>query len=146
MKVLLFIFIISIICCCTNSSVRKSDNNKVVKIPKNERLIFFRNKQIMNSEEMSRKSEREFQQLHEISNFHFDTDTIKYVKDTIKISFLLCVNACESYTGDIEFRKDSLILKRINTGDILCMSERVDRIIYQIYNPMNQKYNIIIEN
>ena len=139
----IFILILAIMCSCTNNSDKKKETHNLPKIQKNERLISFRCKLVMNSEEMSSKSDKEFQQLIDHVNFHGETDTIRYSTDTLYISYLTSVNACASYDGNIEFHNDSLILKAINIGDIVCLSEEIDRFIYKIYNPENKKYIII---
>lgn len=139
----IFILILAIMCSCTNNSEKKKETHSLPQIQKNEKLISFRCKFVMNSEEMSSKSDKEFQQLIDHVNFYIETDTIHYRTDTLYISYLNCVNACGSYDGNIEFHNDSLFLKAIDIGEISCCSERIDRFIYKIYNPDNKKYKII---
>ena len=139
----IFILILAIMCSCTNNSEKKKETHSLPKIQKNEKLISFHCKSVMNNEEIGSKSEKEFQQLHDNVNFYIETDTIHYMTDTLYISYLTCVNACGSYDGNIEFHNDSLVLKAIDIGEISCYSEKIDRFIYKIYNPGNKKYKII---
>lgn len=97
----------------------------------------------MDMDEIFDRPEKEYQRLTDEINFYPETDTIKYRKDTLYVSYLTYVNACAGYSGDIEIRNDSLILKANIVSDEVCSSGRIDRFIYKIHNPDNKKYKII---
>lgn len=110
---------------------------------KHEQLISFNSQFIMDMDEIFDRPEREYQRLTDEFNFYPETDTIKYKNDTIYISYLTYVNACAKYSGNIEMRNDTLILKAKNILEEECASGRIDRFIYKIYNPDNKKYTIV---
>ena len=75
-------------------------------------------------------------------NFNPKTDTIRYEKDLIYISYLSIVNGCAEYVGDIEIKNDSLILNLRDIGEISCTEQRCDRLIFKIKNLEDKKYKI----
>jgi hypothetical protein len=94
-------------------------------------------------DELSAQSEKDYQILTDEINFNPKTDILKFEKNMIYISYLTYVNACAQYTGDIQIRNDSIILKAKNTKDEECASGRIDRFIYRIRNYANKKYTIV---
>jgi len=110
---------------------------------KHEQLIYFNSQFVMDMDEIFDLSEKEYQRLTDDINFYPETDTIKYENDTIYISYLTYVNACAKYSGNIEIKNDTLILKAKNILEEECASGRIDRFIYKIYNLDNKEYTIV---
>lgn len=131
-KALSWIVITLIISCSNHEQVRK-----------HEQLIYFKSQFVIDMDEIFDRPETEYQRLTDNLNFYPETDTIKYENDTIFISYLTYVNACAKYSGDIEIKNDTLILKATNVLEEECTSGRIDRFTYKIYNPDNKKYTII---
>jgi len=64
----------------------------------------------------------------------------KYLDDLIYIQKLIEVNACGQYSGDIEIKKDSIILIYNLISDEVCTSTGIDKVTYIIKNPKGKKY------
>lgn len=132
LKVCMIIYTMVVFSCSNQEPIKKHDQ-----------LISFKSLFIMDMEDIFERPETEYQKLTDNINFYPETDTIKYFKDTIYISYLTYVNACADYSGDIEIRNDSLILKAKNILGQECASGRIDRFTYKIYNPDNKNFTII---
>jgi len=156
MRAYVFILIIAGMFACSDNSPKKVKVNDISNeeiiaqlneplpaVQKNDKLISFKSIRIMDMDKLVSKSQKEFQRLQDNVSFHKETDTILYLKDTLYISYLTCVNASGYYDNNIEFHNDSLILKTINLSKFSCMCERIDRFIYKIYNPDNKKFLIV---
>jgi hypothetical protein len=75
-------------------------------------------------------------------NFDHPTDTMLYKQDTLYISYLIYLNSCGSYDGNIRFANDTLILLENNLSKQVCTSGRVDRFMFTISNPENKAYMV----
>ena len=64
----------------------------------------------------------------------------KYIDKIIYISKTIDANACGNYSGDIEIKKDSIILIYKLTSDEVCTSTAVVKATYIIKNPKEKKY------
>jgi hypothetical protein len=73
-------------------------------------------------------------------SFSKKTDTIRYDKGMIYISYLRATDASSKINGDIEFVKDTV--KLIATSDLVATEQNVDRMIYKIENRGNKRYFI----
>ncbi len=136
MKRILFIgFVISIASC--NYLTIKSE------VDKHEKLISFKSVLVMDMGEYLDLDEQERQRIYDNTRFYPETDTIAYLNDTLYISYLTYVNSCAIYDGNIEIRNDTIFLEANNIGEHVCMSGRLDRFIYVIFNPDNIEYTII---
>jgi hypothetical protein len=133
MRFLIFIVVIVLIQACSSS----------INETKHKQLIGFKNQFVMDMDELFEKPDTEYQKLTDEVNFYPETDTILYKSDTLYISYLTYVNSCAEYGGDIEIKGDSLFLKAKNVGEYECASGRIDRFIYTLQNPNNQKYTIV---
>ena len=65
----------------------------------------------------------------------------KYIYKTIYISKEINANACGKYTGDIEIKKDSIILIYRLISDEVCTSTSIDNVTYIIKNTEEKKYH-----
>ena len=77
-----------------------------------------------------------------MKNFDPKTDTIKYTEKEIYISYITELTGCVKYGGDIEIKKDSLLLKLVPINNIACSELDIARVVYRIKNPKNIKYKI----
>ena len=68
----------------------------------------------------------------------------KYIDKIIYISKTIDANACGNYSGDIEIKKDSIILIYKLTSDEVCTSSSVVKATYIIKNPKEKKYKFDI--
>ena len=68
----------------------------------------------------------------------------KYIDKIIYISKTIDANACGNYSGDIEIKKDSIILIYKLTSDEVCTSTSVVKATYIIKNPKEKKYKFDI--
>lgn len=75
-------------------------------------------------------------------NFDPKTDTIKYAEKEIYISYLTELTGCVKYGGDIEIKKDSLVLKLVPINNLACTELDIARIVFRIKNPKKIKYKI----
>jgi hypothetical protein len=117
-----------------------STKTKTEFIP-NDRLISFSDKFVMEIDSLL-ELDTSFQQAIFSEHFFDKTDTIRFNQNEIYISYLGIVNGCSDYTGDIQFKGDSLILDLVNIGDYACTSQTCDRIKFRIKNEENKKYII----
>jgi len=108
---------------------------------KHERLLSFKSTTIYNSDQYSKLS---VEAKCEITSENFDhpTDTMLYKQDTLYISYLIYLNSCGSYDGNIRFANDTLILLENNLSKQVCTSGRVDRFMFTISNPENKAYMV----
>lgn len=114
---------------------------KKAKFIRNDNLLEFQSLTIMDMDELVDSGEENYQKLNS-EKFNLKTDTIRYKKDVIYISYLSIVNGCGQYVGNIEMKNDSILLKLVDTVGIACTEQRVDRLIYKIKNSENKKYLI----
>jgi hypothetical protein len=75
-------------------------------------------------------------------NFDPKTDTIKFNEKEIYISYITDLTGCVKYGGDVEVKKDSLLLKLVRINNIACTELNIARVVYRINNPKNMKYKI----
>jgi len=108
---------------------------------KHKQLISFRSFTAVSNDNINDLPENELDDIRSES-FKSKYDTVKYLNDTLYISYVECVNNCGTYQGDIEFHNDTLFVKVLDLSRIACISERIDRFIYKVYNPKNLHYKI----
>lgn len=64
----------------------------------------------------------------------------KYIDKIIYISKTIDANACGNYSGDLEIKKDSIILiYKLNSNEV-CTSTAIVKATYIIKNPKEKKY------
>ena len=143
MRFIITIFSILILSSCTNCNNRNENSLKQEEIQKNDKLISFRNYTIKDMNKINSLPQKTRESLRDYKKFHFDSDSIYLIKDTLYISYLSYVNECGSYDGDIEIHDDTLFLRIKDISEINCMSERIDRFIFKIYNPEHRKYKLV---
>ena len=80
------------------------------------------------------------------NQFNPKTDTIKYYPNKIYISYLRVLPSCAKYSGNIEFRKDTLSLLMENLSETVCTEEDCLWVVYEIENKENKKYMIDMFN
>jgi hypothetical protein len=107
-----------------------------------ERLTEFSIKNVMTMDDISELDEETYQKLHS-KDFNLETDTIKVGENELSISYLAVTNGCADYTGNIAFKNDTLFLKLINVGEVVCTEESVDRVRFRIKNSDNIEYKIV---
>ncbi len=129
--------------CTHKNSIKENLSEKVTlkEFTPNERIIAFKFAESFTDDQISKISGDDFVIL-ESKNFNPKTDTIKYTKNEIYISYLDALTGCVQYGGDIIIKNDSLILHLIPLNDIACTEMTVDRMIYRIKNPKNIRYKI----
>ncbi|MES2284835.1 MAG: hypothetical protein V4547_04035 [Bacteroidota bacterium] len=107
----------------------------------NDQLLDFQSWTVMSVDELVEAGEQTYKGANS-KQFNSKTDTIRFDKDIIYISYLSIVNGCGQYGGDIEVKADSIILKLNNLGGIECTEQRCDRLIFKIKNTENKEYKI----
>ena len=68
----------------------------------------------------------------------------KYIGKTIEITKLIDANACGEYDGNIEIKKDSLILIYKLVSDEVCTSSAIVEVNYKIKNEKKLKYKVCL--
>ncbi|WP_031457541.1 hypothetical protein [Flavobacterium chungangense] len=66
----------------------------------------------------------------------------KYIGNTIEITKIINANACGEYDGNIDIRKDSLILIYKLVSNEVCTSRAVVEVRYKIKNEKRLKYKV----
>lgn len=107
----------------------------------NDRIVGFQSYTVMSMDSILATGEKNYKLIYS-ERFNPKTDTIRYEKDLIYISYLSIVNGCAEYCGDLEIKNDSLILKLRNIGENECTEQRCDRLVFKIKNFENKKYKI----
>lgn len=106
---------------------------------RHKRLIRFSSRYAMEPENIDEKKYKAISS----EKFNPKTDTIKYLKGRIYISYLGLVNGCGEHKGAIRFSGDSLFVDAVNVSDIACTSEICDRLVFMIENKQNKRYKIV---
>lgn len=101
----------------------------------NEKVISFKIAAILNDKYSEKLPDSLFSR-----GFDPKTDTIKYEKKEIYISYLAGLTGCVKYDGDVETKKDSLLLKLVTINNVACTELDIARIVFRIKNPKNEKY------
>lgn len=96
---------------------------------------------IYNEEQIAKMDEKTTWYLNE-PTFNPKTDTIKYLKNSIYISYLTFNNSCDELAGDFIEKGDSLKINLVNLNGYTCTERICDRVILKINNPENKKYKI----
>ena len=108
--------------------------------PPNKRLLSFKSKFIYSADEVEELDSNVSKKIFS-PNFNKNTDTVKYLKGRIYISYLTPTAGCSTYKGDVQFNKDTLKLL-LNSSDTVCTEVVVWRMIFQIENKGNRHYRI----
>ena len=103
------------------------------KVDRNENLISF------NSEFIAELGEDNYDKFITQINPKIKA---KYSGKIIEISEIIEANACGEYDGNIEIKKDSLILIYKLISEEVCTSTAVVKIKYEIRNEKNLEYKI----
>ena len=104
----------------------------------NDKVLAFKIAKILNYEYPENRPDSLFKK-----NFDPKTDTIKYTEKEIYISYLTGLTGCVKYAGDVEIKKDSLLLKLVPINNISCTELDIARIVFRIKNPENINYKIV---
>lgn len=120
-------------------SCRQPDTTSTDKIEKDKRLLTYNAKMIYTVDSLEKLDNKIYQAIVS-SAFNSKTDTIGYLKNKIRISYLRNAAGCAHYVGDIKINKDTLKLLLINTSGIVCTEENTSRVVYEIENKDNRKY------
>lgn len=142
-KLFYFISILMITSCTHKKSIKEnlSEKDTLKGFKPNESVIAFKFTESLTDEQILKITGDDFVILQS-KKFNPKTDTIKYTKNEIYISYLDALTGCVEYGGDIIIKNDSLILNLIPLNDIACTEMTVDRMIYRIKNPKNIRYKI----
>ena len=119
-------------------SCKQQERKKIVI---NNRLISFQSKIIYNADSLY--LDTSFYQTMSSKSFSIKTDTIKYLNHRIYVSYLTVLAGCAQYYGDLVFVEDTIKLRLINKGDIVCTEQEGWRVRFIIENKKNTKYKII---
>ena len=103
----------------------------------NKNLISFKIAKIMNEEYTNKRPDSLFSK-----NFDPKTDTIKYTENEIYISYLAGLTSCVKYSGDVVFKKDSLLLKLVPITNIACTELDIARVVYKVKNSKKIEFKI----
>ncbi len=119
------IFFLVIINCLLSCSEKKTEKNK--------ELIYFE------SEFIAELGEENYDKFKAELNPKIKAE---YSGKVIEISKVIEANACGEYDGNIEIKKDSLILIYKLISEEVCTSTAVVRVKYKIRNEKELKYKI----
>ena len=131
-KIFYFLSAFTIISC-----KQKAPEETFIDFKPNENVISFRIAKIVNNEYPNKKPDSLF-----AKNFDSKTDTIEYTEKEIYISYLTNLTGCVKYGGDIEIKKDSLLLKLVPINNMACTELDIARVVYRIKKPKNVIYKI----
>lgn len=101
----------------------------------NKELIYF------NSEFLAELDDENFDKYKSEIN---DKINAKYIDKIIYVSKTIDANACGNYSGDIDIKKDSIILIYKLTSEEVCTSTAVVKATYIIKNPKEKKYKFAL--
>jgi hypothetical protein len=107
-----------------------------------ERLLFFSTRMVMSMDSLVKVEDDSLYQGLFSDHFNERTDTIKFNQKEIYVSYLSVVNGCADYSGELQFKGDSILLKLENKRDYVCTEQRCDRVIFRIRNDGDRKYII----
>jgi hypothetical protein len=116
---------------------KKTPEETFIDFKPNKNVISFKIAKILNDEYQENRPDSLF-----AKNFDPKTDTIQYTEKVIYISYITDLTGCVKYGGDIEIKKDSLLLKLVPINNIACTELDIARVVYRIKNPKNIKYKI----
>lgn len=105
--------------------------SKKEEFKKNENLIFFQSRFI--DELGSREYEKSVSKTK-------SKVKVKYIDDIIYATKFIETNACGTYVGNIEIKKDSIYLIYKLASDEVCTSSAIVKATYIIKNPKEKKY------
>lgn len=131
MKKIIIILAFFLYACDTNKQEYKT----------NDRLIDFKSFSVMSMDSLIESGEANYKLIYS-EKFNPKTDTIRYDKDLIYISYLSIVNGCAEYGGDLEIKNDTIFLKLRDIGEISCTEQGCDRLVFKIKNLEYKKYKI----
>ena len=94
------------------------------------------------SEEQIAKMDEKTQWFLNEPTFNPKTDTIKYLKNSIYISYLTFNNGCDDLAGNFIKKGDSIKIKLVNLNGYTCTERICDRVLIQIKNYENKKFKI----
>ncbi|MFV8465171.1 hypothetical protein [Flavobacterium sp. LB1P62] len=120
MRILVGLIIINLLFGCEEKKDEKSKD-----------LIYF------NSKFIAELGEENYDKYGAKLNSKFEP---KYIGKTIEIAKMINANACGEYDGNIEIKKDSLILIYKLVSDEVCTSSAVVEVKYKIKNEKKLKY------
>jgi hypothetical protein len=115
----------------------KVPEETVIDFKPNKDVLSFQIVKIVNDEYTEKNSDSLL-----TKNFDPKTDTIKYSEKEIYISYLTRLTGCVKYAGDVEIKKDSLLLKLVPINNISCSELDIARIVFRIKNQKNIEYKI----
>lgn len=117
------------------------NSNELKNFVPNKNLLKFHSKMIYSVDSLQNLNEKQYQAI-DADNFNPQTDTVKYLKDKIYISYLRNAAGCAKYAGDIQYNTDTIKLILKNLTGVVCAEENCWRVIYEIENKGNRKYII----
>ncbi len=81
---------------------------------------------------------------YENSELFFKKNYVEtYIHDTLQISYVLDVNACSEFVGNIDISNDTIRLMIQDISEVQCASASIERFTFVITNPENKKYIIL---
>jgi hypothetical protein len=68
----------------------------------------------------------------------------KYIDDIIYVTNYVEANACGQYSGNLLFKKDSIILIYKQIAEEVCASTAIEKVTYIIKNPKEKRYKFAL--
>ncbi|MCZ8089125.1 MAG: hypothetical protein O9282_04025 [Flavobacterium sp.] len=132
-KIFFYFFTALIIISCGN----KIPEETFIEFKPSKDVISFEIVKFVNDEYRDKRPDSLF-----TKNFDPKTDTIKFYKNEIYISYLAGLTGCVEYGGDIEVENDTLFLKLVRINNMACTEFNIGRLVYKIRNSKNLQYKI----
>ncbi|MFY8182192.1 MAG: hypothetical protein ACOVLG_10475 [Flavobacterium sp.] len=129
-KLLYFLFAFTFISCGN-----KIPEETFIDFKPNKNIISFKITDFLNDKYSDKRPDSLFSR-----GFDPKTDTIKYQENEIYISCIIGLTGCVKYDGDMEIKKDSMLLKLVTINNIACPELEITRVVFRIKNPRNEKY------
>lgn len=133
------LFTLAVLVSALSYSCTERTSTKSNKIKRDKRLLTFSAKMIYTVDSLEKLDNKIYQAISS-QTFNSKTDTIVYLKNKIRVSFLRNAEGCAEYVGDVKFNKDTLKLLFINASGVYCTEENTWRLVYEIQNTNNRKY------
>ena len=105
---------------------------------KHERLLTFKSKFISDVNDVT-----DDLYFNNPESFFQNNYTETYLNDTLIVSYLIDINACSQFIGNIEILNDTIKLITKDIAEEQCASASIERFTFMITNPENKKYTIV---
>lgn len=134
------LYTLAIAMCAINGLVYCSGKSEP-KPPVHEQLIRFHSTWVYDMDDLAKMEARKYRKKFSV-DFNPKTDTIRYERDRIYVSYLRAAAGCADYYGTIRFRGDTIELLFVNKSDVVCAETDIYRVVYEIDNKEGKKYTL----